>query len=106
MRRGLLLLATVAGAAVVLGAGLPPSPAPAPTTTSTTTTTRPATTTTTPAGGAWSQNGSLGSCKVFPADNPWNQDVSAVPTATNSGNYLTAIATLGGNQKLHADFGG
>jgi hypothetical protein len=64
------------------------------------------TTTTAPSGGAWAQNGSLGSCKVFPADNPWNQDVSALPAASNSGNYLSAIATLGGNQKLHADFGG
>jgi hypothetical protein len=43
---------------------------------------------------------------VFPADNAWNRDVSGLPAATNSGNYLTAIAGLGGNQKLHADFGG
>ena len=43
---------------------------------------------------------------MFPADNAWNQDVSALPVATNSANYLTAIASLGGNQKLHADFGG
>jgi hypothetical protein len=108
MRRGLLLLVTVALAAVVLSACLPPSPAPTPTTTTTsTTTTRPAVTTTTaPSAGAWAQNGSLGSCTVFPADNPWNRDVSGLPAATNSGNYLTAVANLGGNQKLHADFGG
>jgi hypothetical protein len=43
---------------------------------------------------------------VFPADNPWNRDVSALPVDPNSANYLGAIAGLGGNQKLHADFGG
>ncbi len=43
---------------------------------------------------------------MFPADNAWNQDVSGLPAATNSSNYLSAIAGLGGNQKLHADFGG
>ena len=43
---------------------------------------------------------------MFPADNAWNRDVSGLPAATNSGNYLGAIAGLGGNQKLHADFGG
>jgi hypothetical protein len=43
---------------------------------------------------------------VFPADNAWNRDVSALPADSNSGNYLTAIAGFGGNQKLHADFGG
>jgi hypothetical protein len=134
MRRGLLLVVTVAVGAVVLSACLPaPAPSPpapttrAPATTTTrpavTTTTKPATTTTKPTattttrppattttapsgGGSWTQNGSLGSCTVFPADNPWNRDVSGLPADTNSGNYLTAIAGLGGNQKLHADFGG
>jgi hypothetical protein len=43
---------------------------------------------------------------VFPADNPWNRDVSALPVDPNSANYLAAIAGFGGNQKLHADFGG
>jgi hypothetical protein len=43
---------------------------------------------------------------VFPADNAWNRDVSTLPTDANSANYLAAIAGLGGNQKLHADFGG
>jgi hypothetical protein len=56
--------------------------------------------------GAWAQNGPLGSCRVFPADNPWNRDVSTLPVDANSANYLAAIAGLGGNQKLHADFGG
>src|SRR4051794_30505169 len=124
MRRRLLLLVTsVAGTvvgSVVLAACLPATPAPSPTTTTraattttkaaptTTTTTRPATTTTTaPAGGgSWAQNGSLGTCKVFPTDNAWNRDVSTLPVDANSANYLAAIAGLGGNQKLHADFGG
>jgi len=52
------------------------------------------------------QNGSLGNCPVFPADNAWNRDVSTLPVATNSAQYLGGIAALGGNQKLHADFGG
>jgi hypothetical protein len=135
MRRGLLLVAAVVVGAVVLSACLP-APAPAPTTPSTTrapattrpptttsttkppvtttkppvttTTTRPPVTTTTApsGGGTWAQNGPLGSCKVFPADNPWNRDVSGLPVDTNSTNYLGAIAGLGGNQKLHPDFGG
>ena len=31
------------------------------------------------------QNGSLGNCPVFPADNAWNRDVSTLPVATNLG---------------------
>ena len=107
MRRGLLLLVTsVAGTAVgaiALAACLPATPAPSPTTT---TKAAPTTTTTRPASGSWAQNGSLGTCTVFPADNAWNRDVSTLPVDTNSANYLAAIAGLGGNQKLHADFGG
>jgi hypothetical protein len=113
MRRGLLLLATVAGGALVLAACLPPAPAPAPpttppTTTHPTTTTRaPVTTTTTrPTSGGWAENGSLGGCTVFPSDNPWNEDVSRLPVDPESASYLAGIAALGGNQKLHADFGG
>jgi len=115
VRRGLLLLVIVAIGALVLAACLPPAPAPTPTTTpsttarrTTTTTKAPTTTTTTkpPTSGAWAQNGPLGTCRVFPADNPWNRDVSSLPVDANSSNYLAAIAALGGNQKLHADFGG
>jgi hypothetical protein len=84
MRRALLFVTVLAGAAL-LAACLPPSPPPS---------------------GAWAQNGTLGSCRVFPADNPWNRDVSTLPVDGNSANYLAAIAALGGNQKLHADFGG
>src|SRR4029077_15933597 len=52
------------------------------------------------------QNGPLGACPVFPADNPWNEDVSALPADTHSAQYMARIASLGGNQNLHADFGG
>jgi hypothetical protein len=102
MRRGLLLLVTVAIGAIVLVACLPPAPPPPPptSTTSSTTTTRPS------GSGTWAQNGTLGSCHVFPADNAWNRDVSTLPVDPNSTNYLAAIAAVGGNQKLHADFGG
>jgi hypothetical protein len=95
MRRGLLFVMLL-GAAALLAACVPPSSPPAPTTT----------TSPTGSGATWAQNGSLGSCQVFPADNPWNRDVSTLPVDGNSANYLTAIAGLGGNQKLHADFGG
>jgi hypothetical protein len=109
-RRGLLSMMLVAGA-VLLAACLPtgPPPPPPPTTTSSTTTTSTTSTTTTTrpsSGGTWVQNGPLGSCRVFPADNPWNRDVSTLPVDTNSANYVAAIAALGGNQNLHADFGG
>ena len=84
---------------------------PAPTTTTkppTTTTTKPVPTTTTgTAGGSATgdQNGSLGSCKVFPADNAWNTDISNAPVHANSTNYITNILANGGDF-LHADFGG
>jgi hypothetical protein len=95
MRRGLLFVMPLAAAALLAACVPPSSPPPAPTTT-----------TTRPPSGTWAQNGPLGSCHVFPADNPWNRDVSTLPVDGNSANYLAAIAGLGGNQKLHADFGG
>ncbi|HVT75386.1 MAG TPA: hypothetical protein VHD87_00035 [Acidimicrobiales bacterium] len=64
---------------------------PAPTTT---TTTKPATTTTT--------RPSTGACTVFPADNPWNTDISNYPVDPNSANY---IASIGASTNLHPDFG-
>ena len=44
---------------------------------------------------------SLG-CPIFPPDNPWNQDVSALPVDPNSDNY---IASIGAGKFLHPDFG-
>jgi Repeat of unknown function (DUF5648) len=39
---------------------------------------------------------------AFPADNPWNQDVSALPVDPNSG---ALIASIGLDTGLHPDFG-
>ena len=97
MKRGWTMSAVVAAAAVVLAACVPP-PAPDP---------DPG------AGGgaggtssaAGVQNGPLGSCSVFPADNPWNTDVSGYPVHPNSAGYVANILANGGDF-LHADFGG
>jgi hypothetical protein len=43
---------------------------------------------------------------VFPPDNAWNTNVSTMPVDANSAAYLASIAASGGNQFLHADFGG
>jgi hypothetical protein len=40
--------------------------------------------------------------QVFPANNPWNQDISALPVHSNSANF---IASIGAATGLHADFG-
>ncbi len=45
---------------------------------------------------------SLGGCAMFPADNPWNRDVSNDPVDPNSANY---IASIGAAINPHADFG-
>lgn len=42
----------------------------------------------------------VGGCQIFPANNPWNTDISKYPLDKNSANY---IAALPGN--LHPDFG-
>lgn len=47
-------------------------------------------------------NGSLGDVQVFPADNWWNEDVSARPVAANSD---AVIDFIGRAKPLHADFG-
>lgn len=43
-------------------------------------------------------------CSVFPADNPWNRDVSSDPLDPNSDNYIGYIQANGAN-KVHPDFG-
>ena len=40
--------------------------------------------------------------QIFPADNPWNTDVSGYPVHPNSAAY---IASLGAGGRLHPDFG-
>ncbi len=44
----------------------------------------------------------IAGCQVFPADNPWNQDISALPVHANSATYISSI---GLSKKLHPDFG-
>jgi hypothetical protein len=46
----------------------------------------------------------IGPCQVFPADNPWNLDVSSAPVDPNSANYIANINANGGDY-LHPDFG-
>jgi len=41
---------------------------------------------------------------MFPADNAWNQDISALPIDPMSANYIASIGQSG-NGFLHADFG-
>jgi hypothetical protein len=59
-----------------------------------------------PASGTGDQNGPLGSCPVFPADNWWNRDISGLPVHPNSQNYVNTVLASGSNKFLHADFGG
>ncbi len=43
-----------------------------------------------------------GDLEIFPADNPWNQDVSRLPVHPSSQDYL---ASVGLDKPLHPDFG-
>lgn len=93
-----------------------PSPPPAPTNTPTPTATPPAGPTPTPAATPTPTPGQTVTptpqsnwvtgvepeCSIFPADNPWNTDISQLPVDTNSANYLASIGTSG---NLHPDFG-
>ena len=45
----------------------------------------------------------IGGCAVFPADNPWNRDISCDPVDPNSDRYIASINQ--GAEFLHADFG-
>ena len=47
---------------------------------------------------------SLGSCSVFPSDNPWNRDVSNDPVDPSSDAIIANIQANGGTN-LHPDFG-
>ncbi len=90
---------------------VPPTNTPKPATptntavppTSTPTTAPPTATPTTPTGSVTAPV--IGGCQVFPQNNAWNQDISTAPLHANSANFMARIAALGGNQKLHADFG-
>lgn len=50
---------------------------------------------------AASARASLLSANLFPADNPWNQNISQAPVATNSAAIISKI----GNGRFHPDFG-
>src|SRR6202011_1663648 len=39
---------------------------------------------------------------LFPADNPWNQNIASAPVAANS---ATLVASIGLTASLHPDFG-
>ncbi|GCE20046.1 hypothetical protein [Dictyobacter kobayashii] len=41
-------------------------------------------------------------CQIFPSNNIWNQDISALPVAANSANYM---ASIGLNNHLDGSFG-
>lgn len=56
-------------------------------------------------GGTGTQNGPMGTCKVFPADNPWNTPIDTLSPDPNSDDYIRQILADGGDF-LHADFGG
>ena len=47
-------------------------------------------------------NASLRGKRIFPSDNPWNQDISAAPVDPNSAKL---IASVGLDTTLHPDFG-
>jgi len=53
-------------------------------------------------GGASANPPSLGDCAVFPADNPWNLDVSSLPVHSGSDAFIDSI---GRSDHVHPDFG-
>jgi hypothetical protein len=44
----------------------------------------------------------VGSCRIFPRNNPWNQRVDKLPVARNSD---TIVSSIGVSKGMHADFG-
>ena len=48
----------------------------------------------------------IGGCRILPASNPWNTDVSRFPLDPKSARYIDSIQNDGSGQtNLHADFG-
>ena len=47
----------------------------------------------------------IGGCQIFPADNPWNTNISKYPLDPNSAAYIRTILTFSGSTHLHPDFG-
>jgi hypothetical protein len=53
-------------------------------------------------GGSAASAPQIAGCPIFPATNPWNQRVDALPVAPNS---ATIIRSIGLDAPVHADFG-
>jgi len=71
--------------------------------TTTTTVPPPSSTTTTTAGGSQPLGANVAiNFRLFPADNPWNTDISSYPVHPLSARYVAAI---GASTHLHPDFG-
>ncbi len=97
---------TLAATAATTTAAGAPATTKAPTTssvtvraTTTTSATVGATTTTIAAGGV---GATIAGCPLFPADNPWRQDVSRLPLDPHSAAW---VASAGAATNLHPDFG-
>jgi hypothetical protein len=84
-----------------IGGGPPDDPTPTPTPTPSPTPSPSPTPTPAPTPDLGS-GASLHGKQLFPADNPWNQDISNLPVDANSANL---IASIGLNTTLHPDFG-
>jgi hypothetical protein len=54
------------------------------------------------AGGGSGVSATLGGCTIFPADNPWNTDISGYPVHANSATY---IASMSPTTIFHPDWG-
>ena len=52
--------------------------------------------------GGSAQVGTIGGCQIFPADNPWNQDISSLPLNSKGSTYL---ANMNSTKALHPDWG-
>jgi hypothetical protein len=50
-------------------------------------------------------SGALLGSNLFPGDNPWNQNISQAPVATNSVAIINSIIAKYGNGRFHPDFG-
>lgn len=57
----------------------------------------------TPLPTAGSSQPTLGGCSMFPADNPWNRDISAAPLHPRSAAFVASI-NAGGSGFLHPDW--
>src|SRR4029453_19002306 len=97
------LTATAPPTAAATATSTPPVASTAtPTRTPTVTATRTPTRTPTTAPPTATPTPGSGACTVFPADNPWNTDISTYPVHPNSTNYVNFI---GSGKFLHPDFG-